>query len=760
MRSPRASGRAGALAAAALLVVAGAAPGRAQEPPAPAPLAPGSAEAADATAAEAAAEATDGEPGGLPVRLQLAAVTAVVGAPPRPAAPSLRVVLEHRGDEALDGVELVATLHAPVVERAALDAALAGEVVGAVLATQRAPVGAAGTLAPEALRVVDVALAEGALPAATADAVAVHPLRLELRAGREVVGVLTTAIVRVTAEPTTRLLTTVVVPWTDTPWRGRSGAYASGVAAAVRDGGHLEELLRGLERRPEARVVLAPGAHVLEDLADRADGFLLDDRTSPDVEAPPSSGLVRVGADDAAALRSGAALERLRRLVTTMPVAPLTLPYADADLTALRRAGPPLSDLAAEAAVEGTRRAQRLLGTRVEPATLLTVRQDPSVLDLVGGQVVVLPADAVTDASTDVVRTLRAPSGRILSAVVGDAGIAALLAGDAAAVAARGGPIAAAQAVLAASAVASLAAPDGDRVLAVVPPDGWAPSAPLVAELIGRLDAAPWLQLEAPATLAARGRRVPATLAAADTDGFPERLRETLRSALVEVAALEGALPDTDTAPDGRTPAQLRDQLLRAAARPRPSAADASTPSAGTATAGRSDQQALVDDVLATTADAFGTVVLGAGDVTLTARDGSVPVSLSRPEGPPLAVVVEVRGTAALRWPDGTRSEEVLLEPGVERTVVLATTSVSTGTSPVTVRVLTPDGSRELASAVVSVRATAASRPALVAITAVVVALLVVGRLRGRRRSVAPPPPAPPGTGGQGGLGLGAVEGT
>lgn len=741
-------GPVGALTAAALLVVLGAPPVRAQAPAGP------------ATPAATPAEGVDAPSSALPVRLQLAAVTPLVGPPPRPTTPALRVVVEHRGDTAIDGVEVVATIHAPVVERTALDAALAGEVTAPVLATERVPVGPDGTLAPDALRVVEVTFADGALPTATATPLAVHPVRLEVRAGREVVGVLTTAVVRVTAEPTTPLPATVVLPWTDTPWRGPRGAYASGVAAAVRDGGHLEELLRGLERRPGARVALAPGAHVLEDLADRADGFLLDDPTAPDVEAGPSTGLVRVEADDVAAVRSAATLERLRRLVTAMPLAPLTLPYADADLTALRRAGPPLSDLAAEAAVEGTRRAQRLLGTRVETVTVLTVRQDPSVLDLVGGQVVVLPAEAVTDGPTDVVRTLRAPSGRLLSAVVGDAGVSALLAGDGATMAERGGPVAAAQAVLASSAVASIAAPDGDRVLVVLPPEGWSPSAPLVAELVGRLDAAPWLQLESPSTLAARGRRVPATLAAPDDAGPPERLRETLRSAALEVDALEGALPDASTAPDGRTPGMLRDQLLRAAARPMGDPVTAQAPGAAGAAGvtGRTDRQGLVDDVLATTADTFGTVVLGAGDVTLTARDGSVPVSLSRPEGPPLIVVVEVRGTSALRWPDGTRSEEVLLEPGVERTVVLATTSVTTGTSPVTVRVLAGDGSRELASAVVSVRATAASRPALVAITAVVVGLLVVGRLRGRRRSVAPPTPLPPGPDGPGGLGLGAVE--
>jgi hypothetical protein len=125
-------------------------------------------------------------------------------------------------------------------------------------------------------------------------------------------------------------------------------------------------------------------------------------------------------------------------------------------------------------------------------------------------------------------------------------------------------------------------------------------------------------------------------------------------------------------------------------------------------------------------------------DVTLTDRDGTVPITLTRSGAVPLRVRVEVTGPAALTWTDG-RVREVVLAGDAGRSLEVPVRAGGTGRFPVTVRVTDPSGERLLASEVVGVRATALAGPALALIGIVVAALTVLGSIRQQRRGVAWP---------------------
>jgi hypothetical protein len=119
--------------------------------------------------------------------------------------------------------------------------------------------------------------------------------------------------------------------------------------------------------------------------------------------------------------------------------------------------------------------------------------------------------------------------------------------------------------------------------------------------------------------------------------------------------------------------------------------------------------------------------------VTLTSERGAIPVTVQHPEGGPLDVLVEIAAQGRLTFQEGT-SRLVRLEEGGTATVSFEATALSRGTFPVAVTVRTPDQGVVLAGRLVEVRATAVSRPALVAVAVIVVLLLLVGRLRRPRQ--------------------------
>ena len=183
-------------------------------------------------------------------------------------------------------------------------------------------------------------------------------------------------------------------------------------------------------------------------------------------------------------------------------------------------------------------------------------------------------------------------------------------------------------------------------------------------------------------------------------------------------AAVEASPPGTTRLEDRPTD-HLRDDLLRATSR-------------WFRGAGEPNATSLVQDVRRVVDATFGTIDLRAPTVTLTSDTGEVPVTLERGRGGPIRVTVSLESQGRLLWPQGRTSEVIELAEGASETVSFTTQAVSTGTFPVTVIVTDPGEVRELTRTSLSVRSTAISRPALIAIAVLVVILLLVGSLRRR----------------------------
>lgn len=273
-----------------------------------------------------------------------------------------------------------------------------------------------------------------------------------------------------------------------------------------------------------------------------------------------------------------------------------------------------------------------------------------------------------------------------------------------------------------------LAAPEHtDRALVLLPDQRWRPTLRHLDLLLPALVDAPWLAPAGPAQLAMLGRRsaTPLTLRDPDEPGFDAALSDALATAVTELDALASALPPGTPPIDGRSVPELEDQLLRATSR-------------WWRIEGGTSGLALARDVQQTVDTALGEIELTASSVTLTSDRGVLPVTVQRSAGAPLLVQVEVASQGRLRFPDGRRSPVLELVSGESQTVTFDTRAVSTGTFPVSVRVMTPDGSRELVRTSLAVRSTAVSRPALAATILVVLVLLLLGNLRRGR----PTPPA------------------
>jgi hypothetical protein len=325
------------------------------------------------------------------------------------------------------------------------------------------------------------------------------------------------------------------------------------------------------------------------------------------------------------------------------------------------------------------------------------------------------------------VRTLVAPSGRIITALIGAPALTEAL--GASTRTAPGDPVRAAHEVLVRSAMVLLEAPGREgRALLLLPPIGFDPDPRFATALLDGFAAATWLAPQGPVAMVANARtpRERAELVETDVAAPPARLRDALTTTATSITLLAGALdpsgPDGD--PDRvvlaqRTLAELDDELLRASSH---------------AYAARTETAVARLDVLRAAVDAgFGSVTLSMTDVTLTDRDGILPLALEHVGPLPLRLQVTLTSPAALGWPQGT-TRAVFLDVEQRIELTLPVRSGSTGVFPVTVTVTDPSGRRVLAEETVSVRATALAGPALSIIGVVVLTLTIAGLVRQRRR--------------------------
>ena len=668
------------------------------------------------------------------------------------------VVIEHAGDVPWERVEVVTELHGSLGSRSALRAALAGGGVPGVLAREVVTSPASPVPPGGIVRVAGTLPLTGAALEGTDSAV--HPLRIRVAVDGADVGRIDTAVVRVGADPSARLATTLVWPIDAPPARDADGDPSGVLDPLTVAGGRLDTLLAALGPvlgavtagvdedagdRPPALAALAPGialsvpAHLLEDLRLRGAGVPTD-AVEDLLDGPPPPAPEAV---EPAALRAALMLARARTTTRTLPAGPVITPYGDADLARLLASGPAVQALAGRAVLEGARRPLPLAGRDPARVLLLPTPVVPAVLDLLPVRTTIVPYAAIESpelardiALGEPVRTLRSPSGRPVTALVGDPYLTVALGASTRAL--PGDPVRAAHEVLVRSAMVHLEAPGREgRALVLLPPDGFDPDPRFAAELLARLAAAPWLAPNAADALAASaiGAPEPARLRDAAPEPLPSRLAAGLTTTERELALLVGALaPDAttggdalDEADDGvpvgaRTLTEASDELMRATSR---------------AFAGDVDRATeLLAGVRRGIDAAFGTMLLDVADVTLTDRDGTVPITVTRTDGLALRLRVEVTGPAALTWTEG-RVKELVLAAGESRALEVPVRSGATGVFPVTVRVTDPSGERLLVAEVIGVRATAVAGPALALIAATVVVLVIIGSLRQRRRGLA-----------------------
>lgn len=632
------------------------------------------------------------------------------------------VLVENVSDEPLDSLRLAMEVHPPATSRARLHQAFDGatgtqpqyvrttEVLNGQTIEPGEIAGAALTFNP-----TDIEWAE--------DPGGVHPTRIGVTRGADVLTRHTGAIVWLDEVPEDPLITTVLWPLETRPWRGPDGVYPRGVDRDIRNGERLEVLISAAEST-DTPLVLAPDAHLLEDLADRLDGFTA---ISPrDADTPESWD---VDATAPQALRAAHTLDRIRALAQGATVPPAASTYADVDLDALVEAGTDTRDLAATATTEGRARIRQLLQAPVDPtAHVVAGPIDNAVLDLLPAEAVVLPPEAVEtselgSASEPVgepVRRLQAPAGRVLTGLIADPYLhESMGAGPG-----ETGATFAAHRTIAESAMAYFdAAGRADRGLIVKPPADWSPTPRQAQTLADGFGDAPWLQVTSTGTLAVEARRSnqPVQFLDSEHGAFPTSFVTELTAALDSLDGLASALAGSDAitiADDQASPVdtdRLYDDLMRASSR---------------LYRDDGDGAALVRSVQRTVDNAFGDIEVSSGSVTLTSDTGEIPITLQHGDGTPLEVMVTVTSGAGLTWPEAQESEPILLEGDSTQTISFAAQAQSTGAFPVTVEVTDPSGTYELATTTFSVHARANSLNMLGAISALILALLLFGVLR------------------------------
>lgn len=621
---------------------------------------------------------------------------------------TVRALVVNEGDEDRSGVSLTLGIHPAVRARSVLQEALDDqEVQTRAQVTRSVEVRDGEDLPPGGAAGVRLTIPAAEVPWVGTDAV--HPVVLTLEAdGTDTT--LVTAVVHLTELPEAPLQTTIVWPLAMTPTRSPSGTYPQAIPDDLAAGGRIDRILAAVEAHPESQVLLSPDAALLQELADRADGFVLADGTP-------------VAAEDPAATWAGDLLARVRTLAQTLPNAPVLGPYAQVDVATLAAGPPPVPDLAAAAVDTARTRTDALLG-RASDTTLFvaTTPLTSSVIDLTGADHLLVDYDQVDGPSLgtnpdlpDAYVEVDSDDARLRTATVADPHIADLLDGPGSDLGADG----LARRLAAETALLQLTAPgQAGRALLVMPPATWDPAPGVEDAVLAALLTSPWLTVTHPNDAVRTQSPLKRALTNSATS-LPSVLAAEISGARSLIAALRAARPDGIPELADQTVDGIEDSLL------------------WSLTTARFDDGTAGDAIAAVrrvVESAFGTVEVSEGArITLTSDTGTVPVTLQRTSGGAVEVLVEVDSAGRLIWDDEARSQLVTLPANGSRTVSFSTRAVSRGTFPVTVSVYDPTRTRRLDAATISVRSTAISRTALIAIGGVVAALLLAGVRRRRR---------------------------
>jgi Family of unknown function (DUF6049) len=525
---------------------------------------------------------------------------------------------------------------------------------------------------------------------------------------------LVTFVVHLPERPARPLRTALLVPFHEPTHRNPAGEFVDD---------RLARLLAGSGPLGAAAAELArPGAPKVTMVVD---GMLLEEATVMAGSWRLRSGgrTTVVPAGDERSRNAGAFLRDLNAAAGDNP--PAAFAYADADLPALVRNR---SD--GQAALQAGRTVLKgSLGTTPDQRLAWPVDGaiDGAVLQALaaaGADTVVLdPRRLPTSATTTQNATVELGGGLLQSqrALVGDPGLSAALSDPRAATA----PAEWAQRVLAETAIAWLERPNASepRGVLLAPPHGWRPPPAFFRALVRGLAGAPWLRVQPAPTLAAqvdqgpeRGERRLATVTTADVAaGLPGSYLDRVEKVRSELASFRSAVGPAFQPAAGFD----RDLLIAESADWRPPAA-------------RARGRAFVRAVERGIAAVYRRVDVESTRVTLTARSGTIPITVRNDSAQRITVVLRL-SSPKVDLP-AAASEPFVLEPQRRSTQLLEVGTRATGTFPIRVDVLTPDGAEPIANGEVVLTSTAFNRVALVLSGGAAGFLLLWWRL-GRRRA-------------------------
>jgi hypothetical protein len=636
-----------------------------------------------------------------------------------PATPlGYRVAVRNRGQAAIGGLVVRAELGRPLDTRSALATVVAN------------PASVAATRPLDEFRPAVAEVAAGAtsqleprqvpLPAGLADqrTGVVLPLVVTVDAqgpGGQVSDSLTSFVVDLPAQVPRPLRAALLVPVREPTHRNPAGDFRDDeLAGLLEPSGSLGAVADELARDDAPAATMVVDAMLVEEATAMAGSWRLrqDGKRTTISPGDPRS-------QDAAQF-----LQQLKKAASGHP--PAAFPFGNADLPALVGAGG--GDRAANAVGRGRDLLTQGLGT--PPDTSLAWPVDGAVdgamlqtLEQTGSDVVVLdprhlpaPPSAVTQNATVDLGVGPEPQ----RALVGDAVLSGALADPRAASA----PAEWAQRVLAETAVAWLERPNSSdpRGILLAPPQDWRPTRPFFRSLVRGLGRAPWLRLEPATTLAAdvpqgpaEGKRRLATVTLADVAaGLPRSYLKLVKDTRSDLDSFLRAVGN-----DFIPAATFQRDLLVAESRDwRPDDV-------------RGRGRAYIRAVTSGIRSVYRRIHVGTTPVTLTARRGTIPVTVANDSDERVTVVVRLTSPKV----DLPKTSDLfVLEPRRRTTQLLPVGTRATGTFPIRVDVRTPDRRELIAAGEIRLISTAFNRVAL-AMTGGAVGVLLLWWRFGRRRN-------------------------
>jgi hypothetical protein len=620
----------------------------------------------------------------------------------------MAVTVRNLGDAPVEGAALRFTLHDRVRTRSALRQALDGEPRTDVLAVTTEQL--EEPLQPGERRVVNVERDLGTLASPfRRPQDGVYPLTIQLRVSGETVDEAGTAIPFFFEQPSSKLNVVAVLPIHVPAAFDAGGAYqVGGLDRAVQRNGRVDVLLSALASQPALALTIAPTALTLDQLDDLGNGFTARD----------AGGTHEVRADDPIAVAARSMLDRMRQIAGSPAVQTVSSTYARADVLGLAHNG--MTQDLREQFDEERSHDSLLLGREPVPGVFappgyaLDARSAVEIARQ-GAQTVILAPESLPERDTrfgyDRPETVTGGGGVRLTALVVDPSIRDRLAS-------KQRPVLDAQGALAETAASyfELPALAAERLIVVATPG--TPDPAVARTLVAGLATAPWIQLrtagEAAAALEPSEEPIPLPL-----QRTPDRVPLSAARAASRVVATLGAVVEDTT-----SIASLQRFILASE-----SADWIEEPARGSilarAARGSAERQLAL-------------IRVAARQVTLTSRSArEFPVTILNDTGGAIRIRIAL-DSGKITFPDGaTRDLEVVSR--VETVTFRAETRV-TGSFPLTVRILTPDGKATVGEGQIVVRSTAVSAFTLLVIGGGMLVLLASwGRrsLKMRRRQAA-----------------------